>query len=483
MSWNIDYEFPSSNVTSSWTDAMANFFNTEVDFAGLGPLHPSNNNITEIQNFMTAATTLTQWWDLNRLGNYSGPGTSQDNPYEVPFNATQKAHIIASLGSNASPAALWTQYFDVTKYNSAVGNTYFNLNTDERYGGVEFKDNKLVIYDVYNFEGIGDWGTAPTAPGAEAIKRPDFLPWLVKTFAVIIVMGTAGTITAGIRQLFVALGFNPNTGKFADGTDVDQIRDTLPYYLYTRDRLNIEIGNVANLYIRNEFTADEVCQYNPALYRDAVSKGYLKSDATASGSCSNIGASAQCFDAADNVVPVGQAQPAPILGLPYYQPSVRSISDYPSQWQVGTNDKYPSPFTSFSQQITNNTFFLGPYAMWGPISGRICLIVGGVNSGERGFIAQCWDDFDDGPYNKDNDGIQYSSKKEWWDNCRTIDVVVPNLLFSGQPQTLVTVAVQSFQGPGASNVWGPNWPIWESPFGTVNLSLLIPLVAITSRYF
>ena len=175
MSWNMDYEFPSSNVTSSWTDGMANFFNTEVDFAGLGPLHPSNNNITEIQNFLTAATTLTQWWDLNRLGNYHGPGTSQDNPYEVPFNATQKAHIIASLGSNASPGALWTQYFDVTKYNSAVGNTYFNLNTDERYGGVEFKDNKLVVYDVYNFEGIGDWGTAPHAPGIEAVKRPDFL--------------------------------------------------------------------------------------------------------------------------------------------------------------------------------------------------------------------------------------------------------------------------------------------------------------------
>jgi hypothetical protein len=121
--------------------------------------------------------------------------------------------------------------------------------------------------------------------------------------------------------------------------------------------------------------------------------------------------------------------------------------------------------------------------MWGPIAGRICLIVGGVNSGQKGFIAQCWDDFDDGNYNVDADGIQYSSKKDWWDNTRKIEVTVPNLLFSERPMTPVKVAVESFDGPGAENVWGPNYPISSSPFGSVDLFALIPLVAITGRYF
>ena len=490
MSWNINFTFPSANVGSNWINGLSNFYSTESDFTGLGPFDPNNNTLNEISNFMTAATTLTQWWDLNRIGNYNGPGTSRANPYEVPFTETQRAQIIASLGASADPETIKFHYYDKTKYNSSVGNTYFNLNSDPAYGRVGFEDNKLVIRDVYNFEGLGDWGTAPTESIDKLrlsgdlvgmVRHPEFLPWLVKTFAVIIVMGSAGTVTAMIRQLFIALGFDPTTGQFADGTPISVVNS--PYTLYTRDQLNIQIGNLANMYIKNEFEADEICKYNPDLYRDAVSKGYLKADATVSGSCSNINQQAECFDASDNVVPVGQAQPAPLLGLPYYAPRVMQIGNNPNSWNIGTNDKYPSPFTSFQQQITNNLNFLGPYAMWGPIAGRICLIVGGVNSGQKGFIAQCWDDFDDGNYNVDADGIQYSSKKDWWDNTRKVEVIVPNLLFSGRPMTPVKVAVESFDGPGADNVWGPNWPISSSPFGSVNLSYLIPLVVITGRYF
>lgn len=492
MSWNLNYTFPSESIGTSLMNALSNFYSTESDFTGLGPFDPNNNTLNEISNFMTAGITLVQWWDLNQFGNYNGPGTSQDNPYEVPFTETQRSQIIASLGGSADTQSIKFHYYDKTKYNSAVGNTYFNLNSDPAYGFVGFEDNKLVIRDVYNFEGMGDWGIAPTESLDKArlsggllglVRHPEFLPWLIKTFAVIIVMMPAGTDLAKTRQMMIALGYNPNTGTFADGTDVQQIKDTLPYTSYTRDHLNNAIGNVANLYIKNEFTADEICQHNPELYRDAVSKGFLKANATAAGSCSNISQQAQCFDASDNVVEVGAAQPSPLLQLPSYSPRVMVIGSNPNSWNVGTNDRYPSPFTSFQQQITNNLNFLGPYAMWGPIAGRICLIVGGVNSGQKGFIAQCWDDFDDGNYNRDADNIQYSSKKDWWDNTRKVEVIVPNLLFSGRPMTPVKVAVESFDGPGADNVWGPNWPIWSSPLGSVNLSALIPLVVITSRYF
>ncbi len=492
MSWNLDYTFSgASSVLNSWASGLSTFYSQESDFNGMGPFDPNNNSVNEISNFMTAATTLTQWWDLNRIGNYNGPGTSRANPYEVPFSENAKSNIVSSLGSNAESTALWNAYYDKTKYNSAVGNTYFNLNSDPRYGGVAFQDNKLVIYDVYNFEGIGDWGTAPTESLDKArlsgdlvgmVKSPDFLPWLIKTIGVIVVMAPAGTVTALIRQLVIALGFDPTTGQFADGTPISSVNS--PYVLYTRDFLNLQIGNLANLYIRNEFTAEEVCKWNPALYRDAVSKGYLQVDAEPTGSCSQIGAQADCFDATNNVVPVGQAQPIPLLGFPYYAPRVMEISSTnPTSWQVGSNDKYPSPFTSYIQQTYNTANYLGPYAMWGPIAGRICQIRSGSNFGEPGFIAQCWDVFDDTPNNVDADGERYSSKLEWWNSCEYAYVEVRNLLFSGQPPTLVKVAVKSFSGPAADDVWGPNYQPSESPFGTVSLGTLIPLVALTSRYF
>ena len=164
--WAPHYTFPSNNnLANSLSTGLQSFFEGESDFTGLGPLDPNNSSMIEVKNLITAAQTLTQWWDLNRIGNYHGPGTSQNNPYEVPFDDSQKNHIVSSLGSNADPTPLWQRYHSVTKYISSVGNTYFNLNQDPRYGDVSFQDNKLVIHDVYNFEGIGDWGVRPHAPG------------------------------------------------------------------------------------------------------------------------------------------------------------------------------------------------------------------------------------------------------------------------------------------------------------------------------
>ena len=463
---------------------FANFYNEETDFAGLGSLDPNNSDLNTVSNYISAAITLSQWLELNKPGNYTGVGTSQQNPYPVPLTDTQKCQILASLGYFADNGSIMASYETFTRYIPSIGNTYFNLNSNPKYGGIKWENEELVIYDVYNFEGIGDFGIAPPASWSNLIKNPtSLIATFAKSLTVIGLVAAPASKRAIVRMFMALLGFNPNSGQFNDGQSVQDIKDTLPFNLYTRDAINVQIGNVANLYIENRFTKEEICQCNPELYRDAVEKGYLSDDQTVSGLCSNIQAESQCFDAVDNVVPVGQAQPAPLLGFPYYTPRVMQIGNNPNSWNVGTNDRYPSPFTSFQQQITNNTHFLGPYAMWGTISGRICLIVGGANSGQKGFIAQCWDTFDDGNYNVDSDGIQYSSKYEWWRNTRKIEVSVPNLLFSQQPNSIVKVAVESFDGPGAENVWGPNYAISSSPFGSVNLSYLIPLVAITSRYF
>ncbi len=489
MAFYLNYTHPiTDSALSTIFDGLLNkfqqFYQEESDLTGLDPLLNTNNtDLGTVSNYISAAITLARWLALNKPGNYTGPGSSPSNPFKVPWSSSQECDVISTLGAIADSDVLLFAFHSKTVFNPAVGNTYYRLNNNPKWGGIKWEDNKLIVYDRYNFEGVGDFGAAPTLSNYSG-KPVEFIFDLARAMFVAGATVLPGTSLAVVRGILVQMGFNPNTGEFLDGTKVSDIANTLPYTAYTRDEVNTVIGNVATLYISNEFTAEQICKCNPELYRDAVAKGYLKFESTPTGSCSQISAQSECYDAPDNnIVSVGQAQPMPLLGLPYYTPRVMEIGTNPNSWSVGTNDKYPSPFTSFQQQITNNTYFLGPYAMWGPIAGRICLIVGGVNSGQNGFIAQCWDVFDDGNYNVDADGIQYSSKKDWWDNTRKIEVTVPNLLFSGRPMTSVKVAVQSFDGPGADNVWGPNYPISSSPFGSVNLSYLIPLVAITSRYF
>ncbi len=471
-----------SNILSNIINHFEDFYDQEVDFSGLGFLDPNNTDINTISNYLSAVVTLTQWWAVNMAGNYTTPGSTQSNPYAVPLNETQKCQIIQSLGGFADDK-IYGAYKNYTVFNPAMGNTYYSLNTDRNYGGIKWENDELVIYDRYNFEGIGDFGSAPDMADYEG-KPFHFIAGALKAMAVCVAFAPMGTGIAVVRQFMRTYGFNPDSGTFYDGQSVGEIDDTIPFTVFRKEDRDKAIGNVRNLYIENRFTKEQICQCNPDLYRDAVNKGKMLGDqAAAVGVCSNIQSESQCFDAIDNVVEVGAAQPSPLLGIPYYAPRVMGIGTNPTAWQVGTNDKYPSPFTSFQQQINNNTAYLGPYAMWGSIAGRICLIVGGDHSGERGFIAQCWDNFEDGPNNVDNDGIQYSDKWNWWINTRKIDVSVPNLLFSGRPNSIVKVAVESFDGPGSNNVWGPNWPISTVPDGSVNLSHLIGLAVLTSRYF
>lgn len=489
MAFYLNYTHPitNSSLSTIFDGLLSNFqqfYQEESDLTGLDPLLNTNNtDLNTISNYISAAITLGRWLALNIPGNYTGPGSSQSNPFKVPWSSSQECDVLSTLGDWADPEILLLAFHSKTAFNPAVGNTYYRLNNNPKWGGIKWEDNKLIVYDRYNFEGVGDFGAAPTLSDYSG-KPIEFIFDLARAMYVAGVMVLPSTSLAVQRGILVQMGFNPNTGEFLDGTKVSDIANTLPYTAYTRDQINVAIGNVATLYISNEFTAEQICKCNPELYRDAVSQGYLELNSDPAGSCSDISAQAQCYTGSNLTVPVGQAQPIPLLGFPYYAPRVMEISrTSPTSWQVGSNDKYPSPFTSYIQQTYNTANYLGPYAMWGPIAGRICQIRSGSNFGEPGFIAQCWDVFDDTPNNVDGDGDRYSSKLDWWNSCEYAYVEVRNLLFTGQPPSLVKVAVKSFSGPAADDVWGPQYQPSASPFGTVNLSTLIPLVALTGKYF
>jgi hypothetical protein len=495
MSWTVNFIHTPSPVTNTLDQifdglntSFQQIFNDNSDFTGVPKqLNPVETPVDTIGNYITAAITLGQWYSLQKPGNYTGPGTSQSNPYEVPLSSQTKCDLLANLGNFADQESIIGAYHAKASFNPAVGNTYYNLNSDPKNGGIKWENEELVIYDVYNFEGIADFGSAPTL--SDYGGRPiAFTRDAAKALIVAAATMPSATSIAIARQVMVAFGFNPNSGQFNDGTNVSQIEDTLPYTLYTKNQINVQVGNVANLYLKNRFTKEEICQCNRQLYISAVENGYIK-DEEITGSCSDISNNTTCLDGTDLTVQVGQAQPAPFLGFSYYSPNVMELTgSSPSSWNYGANNNYPSPFTSYIQQTYNTANYLGPYAMFGGgiygggIAGRLRIIVGGVGNGEIGFVAQCWDVFDDGPNNVDSNGVQYPSKKEWWDTCEKKVIRVRNMLYSDRILTDVQVAVKSYSGPGDDDVWMPTYQTDTVPDSSVNLTTLIGLAALTSTF-
>ena len=475
--WTLLHSFSSTDQKIDTLNTVASaFYNDETDFSGLPDwAKPASNGIDYVANYITPAITLAQWIRAQQIG-WTGPGETPENPYIVQVDQTNRQEIVEKLGFDPSPPELIKDYDRETRFHPSLRNTFFNLAGGE-LGGVRWdkESDELVFFDRYNFEGIGDFGLASAGSDHSGVRAV----WeFVKCVAVSVSTFPFSSGKALFRQVVVALGFNPSTGKFADGQSLSDF-DSLPFTTFKQG--NFQIGNVRNLYIEFRITAEELCDHNPVLYRAAVAKGYLEFRSDIAGSCSKVDERSLCFDAIGNVIPVGQAQPMALLGFPYYPPNVSQMYSM-STYNFGLNNKYPSPFTSYIQQTFNTANLLGAYAMWGPIAGRLKIIQGGANSGEIGFIAQCWDDFDDGPNNVDGDGIQYPSKLEWWNTCEYEIMTVKNLLFAEQPPSDVTVAIKSFNGPGDDDVWRPSWQPSASPFGTVELGALVGLAALTGRY-
>ena len=231
MSWYMHHTFTSAAENqftpsvNGLTEAFQDFYNNETDFTGLPDfLNPNSSGMNKVSNYITAAITFAEWLSAQRPG-FDGPGSSTDNPYEVPLTDAQKQTLVENLGNDAD--MVLNSYHRTAKFDPAIGNTYFELNSDPRYGGVSWTDDgKLQIYDVYNFAGWGDFGAFADLRGGPGV--------IVKGLFKFITVGLVARVSAApaiiVRSVMAQFGFNPNTGEFHDGESIDLYRgDNLPF--------------------------------------------------------------------------------------------------------------------------------------------------------------------------------------------------------------------------------------------------------------
>ena len=142
-------------------------------------------------------------------------------------------------------------------------------------------------------------------------------------------------------------------------------------------------------------------------------------------------------------IPVGAAQPSPILPLTKYAPVTGNVGNNKNNWLFGGINSYPSPFRSFYQQIQTTTYSLGPYCrrVDTQASGRIKM---SLQLGEIGFVQQCWYSFPRGAFDTDDNGDQYDENNVWLSGVNTTFAQVRDLMTSGAPLIWVEVATGGY---------------------------------------
>jgi hypothetical protein len=150
-----------------------------------------------------------------------------------------------------------------------------------------------------------------------------------------------------------------------------------------------------------------------------------------------------------NPIEVGSAQVSTFF--PYYSPVTGSIGTDPGGWSFRTG--YVAPFRSFSQQLVNSTYNLGPYCRTTTgLSGRIII---STITGNLGFVQQCWYDFPRGPLDTDGN-VKFEENYEWWNSCIKTRITVENLMENDNPPIVVEVAISNY-GEGQPETIGI-WP-------------------------
>jgi len=139
---------------------------------------------------------------------------------------------------------------------------------------------------------------------------------------------------------------------------------------------------------------------------------------------------------------------------PNYAPVHGNAGTDSNNWGFGNSSNYPRPYQNYSWRLQNATWSLGAYCkahqfvdnidkvcLEGSF-GRLKTSTKSPNLGELGFVTQHWYDWTDGPFNILN---EYPTFKEWWDNCTTFTIEVPNLMYTRsngtRPRVLVDVAI------------------------------------------
>jgi len=153
-----------------------------------------------------------------------------------------------------------------------------------------------------------------------------------------------------------------------------------------------------------------------------------------------------------SVIPNG-TNTNPFMG-PNYAPFHNNAGYDVNYWGFGNTSNYPKPYQNFSWRIQTASWSLGAFCKAHQFVdnidkicldgsfGRLKISTKSPNLGELGFVTQHWYEWRDGPGNILN---EYPTFKEWWDNCTTFTIEVPNLMYTRsngtRPRVLVDVAI------------------------------------------
>jgi len=139
----------------------------------------------------------------------------------------------------------------------------------------------------------------------------------------------------------------------------------------------------------------------------------------------------------------------PFMG-PNYAPQNGNAGTNPNNWGFGNSSNFVRPYQNFSWRLQTQTWALGAFCKahdyidtidnvcLDGAFGRLKISTKSPNLGQLGFVTQHWYNWTDGPFNLLND---YPTFEEWWDNCTTVTIQVPNLMYTRSNGTRATVLV------------------------------------------
>jgi hypothetical protein len=421
----------------------------------------------QAEGIVTAVLGLAQYY--HQQVSYQGVDGygSENNPVNPVYSDSTNQIFAQSLGSNSDPESLFQNY-----ENSATGsrellgvqNFFFNLGAGSKSFTWDANGN-LSISDVYKFTGLNDFGIAPpkdltaSAAAGDIGAQIQTIPYLLGGMVGVvlggvlfgptaIINGTVDSVLGLISNVFFN-GLKP--GDKIEGFDWSVLRDENgnPY-------TNYQLGGLDPMNVRHTWTPQQLYDWNPELFWDAVAKGLIP-----------FSALLLMPDFICNSISVG-AGPDPFGFLPNYAPVNTVMSTDPSNWTFGGGGNYPRPFTSFAQRITEANLSLGPFAMIDfknpttnvslRFSGRICNLAVVCNGapGEVGFIRQDW-------YGADLSGTGYGSnllKWQWWEQAIKTKYTFPYGHLPGYPEVTIEVATASY-AVGNANNFAPDIPTPE----------------------
>lgn len=381
---------------------------------------------TQAESIITATLMLAQYWiqHVTYQGN-NGYGTP-NNPVTPQFSESVSTAFLNGLGPDADKESMKMSYETKARNIAGVDNVFYNL----AFGTDAFSwtpNGNLKIEDNYRFTSTSDF----TFSGG-----PGFILNVIGTAVGVFIFGSIAAYHDTLLGKVLFSWFHEPDPAY-------------PYYWVEFPNGGNPVGQLGvleNMRFAKEWTPQEIYDKNPALFWDAVKRGFIPFSALLlmpNFICTPLEVGA-----------------APSQFLPNYGSVAADVS--PETWSFGGGGNYPRPFTSFSQRIVEATYSLGPFAKFGNMSGRIVTL--GVvcqdsdHPSELGFIRQPWAEADIGNslYTINNEFY----KNDWFSQANKTKLQVRYAHLPGEPFLEVEIATASFS-TGASAKYNPDMPVVE----------------------